>query len=648
VELEAILHQIDSRDMALPEFQRGYVWNRDQVRGLMSSLYRRFPVGSLLVWVTATDSAIIRAGADKPETTSVRMLLDGQQRITSLYGIMRGTPPPFFEGAANAFTNLYFHLGTEVFEFYAPMKMANDPLWVDVSRLMREGIASFTVGLLARSDLEMKPEVFIRRLNQVAEIGKIDLHIEEVVGADKTLDVVVDIFNRVNSGGTKLSKGDLALAKLCAEWPEARQRLRSLLATWQAAGYDFRLEWLLRNVTTVRTGQAMFSGLEQVTPQEFEQGLGAASQAVGYLLNLISARLGLDHDRVLGGRYAFPVMARYLVERGGKLIGAEEQGKLLYWYVHSFLWGRYAGATETTLNQDLVALERGGLDGLIDALRHSRADLVIRPEDFAGTTRGARFYPLLYLLTRTSHARDLGAGGLELSAHMLGKLARLQVHHIFPQARLYKCGYARGEVNAIANFCFLTQDANLEILDRAPEEYFAEVEERWPRALESQWIPTDPELRTLDRYRDFLAARRELLAAAANTVLDRLVASPAPPAAEVAAELPVGPTTRAEVEDADTQARVEELVAQYGLATPTVVAVVEDPLSGAELGMADFLWSEGLQGGYDEPVAIAIDPQPGEAEAISGAGYHVFQHVDALAKFLARRSEELAGTPTTD
>lgn len=371
MQLEAILHQINSGDMALPEFQRGYVWNRDQVRGLMSSLYRRYPVGSLLVWVTATDSAVMRAGGAKPVMASVRMLLDGQQRITSLYGIMRGKAPPFFEGDANAFTNLYFHVGEEVFEFYAPMKMAKDPLWIDVSLLMREGIGPFIVALQSNPTVAVALADYVERLNRVAEIGKIDLHVEEVIGPDKTIDVVVDIFNRVNSGGTKLSKGDLALAKLCAEWPEARGRLRSLISLWQAAGFYFRLEWLLRNVTTVLTGQAMFSGLEHVSAQDFEQGLSSSASAVGYLLNLVSARLGLDHDRVLGGRYAFPIMCRYLVKRGGKLSGADEQGKLLYWYIHSFIWGRYSGSTEATLNQDLLALERGGIDELIDALRRT-------------------------------------------------------------------------------------------------------------------------------------------------------------------------------------------------------------------------------------------------------------------------------------
>lgn len=641
MQLEAILHQINSGDMALPEFQRGYVWNRDQVRGLMSSLYRRYPVGSLLVWVTATDSAVMRAGGAKPVMASVRMLLDGQQRITSLYGIMRGKAPPFFEGDANAFTNLYFHVGEEVFEFYAPMKMAKDPLWIDVSLLMREGIGPFIVALQSNPTVAVALADYVERLNRVAEIGKIDLHVEEVIGPDKTIDVVVDIFNRVNSGGTKLSKGDLALAKLCAEWPEARGRLRSLISLWQAAGFYFRLEWLLRNVTTVLTGQAMFSGLEHVSAQDFEQGLSSSASAVGYLLNLVSARLGLDHDRVLGGRYAFPIMCRYLVKRGGKLSGADEQGKLLYWYIHSFIWGRYSGSTEATLNQDLLALERGGIDELIDALRRTRVDLRIRPEDFAGNTRGARFYPLLYLLTRMGKARDLAAGGLELSAHMLGKLAQLQVHHIFPQARLYGANYARGEVNAIANFCFLTQDANLEILDRAPEDYFADVEEKYPGALASQWIPTNPQLRSVERYRDFLAARRELLAQAANDLLDGLITSPAPPAAEVSADLAA--PAPVDIETTDAQTRVDELVKEYGLASPVVNAVVEHPATGVELGMADFLWSDGLQGGYDDPVVLALDSDPTDRDAMTAAGFRVFHTVEALEALLARRSEELVG-----
>ena len=86
--ISTILDQIDIGSIALPEFQRGYVWNRDQVRGMMDTLYRRHPVGSLLVWETKTDKADEYArGNGRLSSGSVKLLPDGQQRITSLYGI---------------------------------------------------------------------------------------------------------------------------------------------------------------------------------------------------------------------------------------------------------------------------------------------------------------------------------------------------------------------------------------------------------------------------------------------------------------------------------------------------------------------------------------------------------------------------------
>ena len=135
VKVSTVLDSIDGGRVALPEFQRGYVWNREQVRGLFESLYRRHPVGGLLVWVTESRSAAYR-GDGHPAAGVVNPLLDGQQRMTTLYGVARGAPPPFFDGNAQAFSNLMFHLEDEVFAFYQPVKIRDDPLWVDVTGLM--------------------------------------------------------------------------------------------------------------------------------------------------------------------------------------------------------------------------------------------------------------------------------------------------------------------------------------------------------------------------------------------------------------------------------------------------------------------------------------------------------------------------------
>jgi hypothetical protein len=140
VKISTVLDHIDGGHMALPEFQRGYVWNRDQVRSLFDSLYRRHPVGGLLVWTTESKSAAHR-GYGPIASGVVNLLLDGQQRITSLYGVVRGRPPKFFDGNPLTFTGLRFHLQNETFAFAQALKMQGDPLWIDITELMRKGTA---------------------------------------------------------------------------------------------------------------------------------------------------------------------------------------------------------------------------------------------------------------------------------------------------------------------------------------------------------------------------------------------------------------------------------------------------------------------------------------------------------------------------
>ncbi|MCC6484742.1 MAG: DUF262 domain-containing protein [Armatimonadetes bacterium] len=638
MQISAIISNIDQDNIALPEFQRGYVWNRDQVRGLMHSLYRKHPVGSLLVWVTKTTDARSRGDNPTPVGT-VQLLLDGQQRITTLYGITKGKPPKFFDGNAQAFTGLHFNIETEEFKFYSQLEMRDNPRWIDVTKLMRDGVGEIIGALYSKEDLHPKMETYIARITALGMIKEIDLHIEQVVGEDKTVDVVVDIFNRVNSGGTKLSTGDLALAKICAQWPEARIEMKRCLDRWRDAGFHFRLEWLLRNVNAIVTGEALFSALKDTPASEIADGLKKAEKAVNVILNMISGRLGLDHDRVLGSKGSLPLLARYIAVRGGKVEGHRERDKLLFWYVHTLLWGRYAGSSETVLNQDLRLIESGNLDDLINGLRASRGDLRIDPVDFSGSSLGARFYPMLYMLTRVYGARDWDTG-LELSENLLGKFSSLHVHHIFPKAQLYKRGYCRSDVNAVANFCFQTQDSNLGIGDRLPHEYFEEVERRNPGALASQWIPMDKELWRMDRYLDFLAARRELLATAANKFLESLLSGSMPEvsvgfeAVERTGKSVAGPPV---VEDEE---RVifdcVEWVANQGLPEGELLYELTDPQTGRQLAVLDLAWPDGLQKGLSKPVALLINEAPETEDAANKAGFHYFTNVEEFKNYVRR------------
>jgi len=646
MKISTILDHIDSGHMALPEFQRGYVWNRDQVRGLFDSLYQRHPIGGLLVWATESKSAAHRGGGPVAAGI-VKLLLDGQQRMTTLYGVVRGSPPKFFDGNPRVFTDLRFHLEREQFAFYQPVKMKDDPLWIDVTELMGQGSAGLG-GFIARltADPELAPKVgeYAGRLSRLLGITDVTLHVEEITGEDKSLDVVVDIFNRVNSGGTKLSKGDLALAKICADWPEGREAMKRELQRWAKSEYHFTLDWLLRSVNTVLTGEARFQYLHDKSAEEIREALQRAVRHIDTSLNLIANRLGLDHDRVLFGRFAIPVMVRYLDRLGGKL-DEVTRDKLLFWFVQAGMWGRFSGSTESIINQDLAVLEGagGGLDRLLEQLRLWHGGMRVEPAHFTGWSLGARFYPVLYMITRMGEARDWGTG-LPLKANLLGKMSKLEVHHIFPKARLYKRNYKRPEVNALANFCFLTKDTNLDISDRLPEEYFPEVEAAHPGALASQWIPMDKTLWKIDNYRDFLEARRVLLAEEVNRILESLLHGDdrwleARPAVER-----LMPEIIGGIADEEEEAALEALddwIETQDLPRGELAYDFADPETGEQRAVFDLAWPNGLQEELSEPVAVLLNEEPEVFALASQAGFRCFSSVESFKKYVAR---EVVGT----
>ena len=346
------------------------------------------------------------------------------------------------------------------------------------------------------------------------------------------------------------------------------------------------------------------------------------------LLNLIGDRLGLDHDRVLPGIYAFAVMARFL-ERAGSLDAADER-RLLFWYLHAGLWGRFGGSTETVLNQDLRAVDEAGVDGLIRQLEAWRGELKVTPENFAGAERGSRFYPLIYLLSRVGRAQDLLTGEA-LNSHMLGRLSSLQLHHIFPKAMLKDLGYGRSDRNALGNFCFLTQASNLAIGYRPPSEYLNECEENHPGVLASQWIPVDPELWEPAHYPEFLEQRRELLAVAANSLLANLKTEiePSLPERVPSSRAPAGGMIEID-EDSAGLRDIVEMCHNLGFPAPELDHSIDDPETGETLAWADAAWTRGLQEGLTEPVAYLTEPDEEMETRLGELGFRFFTNVERL------------------
>ena len=404
MKLEYILEQIEYGSIALPTFQRGYVWYRKDVRELMSSLYKGFPVGSLLMWETQSNKVNTR-GNQSVAPGTVTLLLDGQQRITTLYGIIRGMPPAYFDGDPSRFLNLYFNLETEDFEFYQPIRMRDDPFWINVTDLFKKGAVAVGMPLMNRlgADNLENMQAFLDKLNAIERIKAREFHVDNVAGEDMTINQVVEIFNAVNSSGTALSKGDLALAKISADWPQARQQFKIRLEKWQASGYEFDFDWLMRCINAIVTGHSDFAELSKpdITPARIQDGLKRAEKHIDSALDLIAARLGLADKSVLRSVNSIPAIVCFF-DRQTSLPDYRVLDRLLFWYVHTILWGRYSGSTETVMRQDLISINEteDALSALIERLRQNRGSLRVVPQDFDVATSRSRFFPMLYMLTR--------------------------------------------------------------------------------------------------------------------------------------------------------------------------------------------------------------------------------------------------------
>lgn len=647
--ISAILFQIDNGVLALPKFQRPYVWRQPDVRDLMRSLYKGYPVGNLLVWNTQSSSDDVK-GIVQLAPGINKLLLDGQQRVTSLYGIIRGRKPDFSDADPKSFLHLHFNVEEETFEFRSA-KMQNDPLWIPVTDLMQSENGAFDFA--QRFETEKQFE-YVGRLNKITQLKNKTFYVDAVSNEDMTLDDVVEIFNKVNSGGRTLSKGDLALAKISAYWPEARETMQSRFDEWQANGYSineyqYKFDWLLRCINAVLTGHSDFAELNRrnLTATDIQFGLRTAKKHIDSALNLLEWRLGLDHRQVLGSPNAFPAIVR-LFQKQNEFSSDEARDKFLYWYVHAMFWGRYSGAVETAIRQDLQAIDSNDNDAvsaLIEQLQHMRGSLRVEPRDLAGYNRGDRFYSLLYMLTRIYGTRDLAKNiGLRTGLH--GEDYQLELHHVFPKSKLREFGYLpQKEANAVANFTFLFKKTNRTISAKLPEDYFPRYEAMHPGVLKSHWIPMDENLWKIKNYREFLNERRKLLADAANDFLDQLFLGSLPVSSEAMTikkrMIDIRPSSVDSDEEEAALQNTMEWMDEHGLPRGEYGYELHNNDNDL-IATFDLAWPLGVKEGISQKVALLLDESPEKLNIANANGFRYFTKVEELQEYIL---SEILGEP---
>ncbi len=539
MQIRQILDGVESLDMVMPEFQREYVWQLDDAKQLMTSMYKGYPTGCLLFWETEEPPEIKNSAVDTTRLGLTKVILDGQQRLTTLYMLINGEIPPYYteEDIHNDPRHLYFNVLTGEFTFYQKTKMENNPIWCSVTKAYDENLTdAYDISEKycdeSEEDFKSINKIINTNLQKLRAISKEEYPIL-TVPKSASIDDAIDVFDKVNSQGTKLTDAELVLTHITGRWPQARRVMKGKLSDFTKIGFDFHLDFLTRLIVIELTGSALFNTknsklkYDNFSKEDYEKSWNTVSKALDYLVPILQQDALISSTNDLNTINVLVPMVAYLIRNDLKFTGTLKY-RFLYWMFLALIWQRYSGQTDQRLDKDVNIINNRPdfINSLISEIEDDRGRVEVRASDLEGRGAGHSLYKMLYIITKANKAIDWANGGAIYGT--IGDYYSIQSHHIFPQAYLYKNGYDsenhlhRKKVNETANRAFITRDTNYSISATPPAEYMPEIEKEHPTALEKQFIPANQELWVAEKYEEFLKQRREKIANKINSFLETL------------------------------------------------------------------------------------------------------------------------------
>jgi hypothetical protein len=564
-DLSGLLHYIDIGDIGLPDIQRPFVWPATKVRDLFDSMYRGFPVGYLLFWQNAGVKGARPIGVG-PKTHSVPSLLivDGQQRLTSLYAVLRGKPV-IDQNYHETRIEIAFRPRDAKFEV-ADAAIRKDPEFIsDISTIWSSGkgsykfIEKFLANLSSKRELsEEERDVNSENLDRLFDLQKYPFTALEVA-ATVDEEAVADIFVRINSEGVKLNQADFILTLMSVFWEEGRVDLERFSRAAKnpphpaqtpsphnpyikpapdqmlrvSVGLGFHRA-RLQHVYNLLRGKDLDTGV--VAAERREAQFAILERAQDHALNLQNWAEFLKTLLSAGYRSGSMITSEtaLLYAYTLFLIGKHEYGVepfslrniMARWFFMTSLTARYSASPETMMEGDLARLrDIKKKEEFIALLDHVVIDTftddywsITLPNNLA--TSSARtpslfaYYAALNLLDAHALFSKVKIPDL-LSPAMQAHKSAVERHHLFPKAYLTKQGIT-GTINTnqIANFALMEWFDNIAVSDTPPAEYFPKFAARFsPEELKRMhyWHALPKGWEHMD-YFDFLSARRKLIA----------------------------------------------------------------------------------------------------------------------------------------
>jgi hypothetical protein len=487
------------------------------------------------------------------------LLLDGQQRLTSLSAVIRGVPVTV-RGRKRPI-DILFNLDhpegvtivTEVQEdddnddestdeetdlldeedalqrrmqqrtFVVSSKsLASLPNWVSVSSIFASDDDTDVFLRAGIQDLrDPRRILYTQRLNRLRAIRDYMYRVD-VLEDTMSYEEVTEIFVRVNSLGAKLRSSDLALAQITAKWRGSLKEFQDFQKQCDHLGFRFDLGPYLKALVAVATGQSRFLTVGSLTQQTLQDAWTRTTKAMTFAINYLRTNTGIDSPALLASPFVLITLA-FWGDRRNYNVSPEESAAMRRWTLLANAKGRYSrGSSETLLDQDLATLrDGGGPDQLVDRLVNQVGRLAILPEDLAGRTSRSALFKTMFLAFRDAGAHDWQSN-LRISVNHSGSADKLQFHHVFPRAFLKKSipHIKQGQIDDIANLAFIGGSTNRNISAKDPAVYIpALIADGREQELRCQDVPTEVALLDSANYEDFLIARRLLIADRLNRFL---------------------------------------------------------------------------------------------------------------------------------
>lgn len=493
VKVKQLVANYRSGHIVIPEFQREYVWKKSRAPKLIDSLYRGFPISSLLLWQSSEEARARRKDPRPTRASNMSWLIDGQQRVITLARTMSGDED----------IDVVFNPEDDEFRL-ANAATRNDRNWYRVADLWDDDLYR---QLRRNLDGGRRADQREARFETVRTILEYEVPLVRMV--DHSFNDAVDAFTRINTLGVRLKLEDIESAKVAARHSGfIADEVVPFLETLKRQGFTrLNVMHLFRACAFVaRPDGRSRTPLHELEKSEVLQAWKQTQRATEQALGLVRSELGLVNMTILwSGALLVPLIVLCAITPARQ----RDSRALVAWLALATLLHRYSRSSETALDQDLRACRASDpIGALLANLRQIRSSLTADADDFGGALNDRSGLLAAYIACMNRGILDFFAGGKVLLQ------ASVDRHHILPRAQFSE--KLRATADNIANIAFIASDVNKSIGQSGPEVYLKRIPKK---ILDSQCVPNDSALWAVDRAEQFWEARRALLAESFNEFL---------------------------------------------------------------------------------------------------------------------------------